>query len=82
MTERHHKERVGVVKSNKMKKTLIVEVTRLVQHSMYKKVVKQRKKYSVHDEKGVAKLGDKVKIREVKPLSKTKRWALVEVLAS
>ena len=81
MAERQHKERVGVVLSNKMQKTAIVQVTRLVQHPVYRKVVKQRKKYPVHDEKHVAKVGDTVRIRETQPISKTKHWRLVEVLS-
>lgn len=78
----NRKERVGIVLSNKMQKTAIVQVTRLVQHPIYRKVVKQRKRYAVHDEKQAAKIGDSVRIRETKPISKTKRWQLVEVLSS
>ncbi len=80
MADRKHKERIGVVLSNQMQQTAVVEVTRLVQHPIYRKVVKQRKKYSVHDEKKIAKVGDKVRIVETRPISKTKRWKLVEVI--
>lgn len=73
--------REGVVLSNKMNKTLIVEVTRLITHAQFKKVVKSKVKYAVHDEKNEAKIGDKVRIEETRPLSKTKRWRLVQVLA-
>ena len=80
MAERQRKERVGVVLSNKMEKSAVVLVTRLVQHPMYQKVMRVRKKYVAHDEKKVTKVGDKVRICETKPISKTKRWKVVEVL--
>lgn len=73
--------REGVVSSNKMQKTIIVEVTRLEQHPQFKKIIKRKVKYAVHDEKNEAKIGDKVRIIETRPLSKTKRWSLVKVLA-
>ena len=79
---RHHKELVGVVLSNKMEKTAVVNVTRLVQHAVYKKVVRRKKRYVAHDPKKIAKIGDRVRIREAKPISKTKRWQVVEVLVS
>ena len=82
MVDHHRKEQVGVVLATKMQKTAIVEVTRLVQHPIYGKVVKQIKKYPVHDEKQSAKVGDKVRIEETRPLSKTKRWRLAEILTS
>lgn len=72
--------REGVVKSNKMQKTIIVEVTRLMEHPQFKKIVKRKIKYAAHDEKNEAKIGDKVRIQETRPLSKTKRWRLVKVL--
>ena len=73
--------REGVVLSDKMQKTIIVEVTRLVQHPQFKKVVRRKVKYAVHDEKNEAKAGNKVRIVQTRPLSKTKRWRLVEVLS-
>lgn len=79
---RHRKEQVGIVLSNKMEKTAVIEVTRLVQHPVYKKVVRRRKKYVAHDEKKVTKVGDKVRIVETKPISRTKRWKVAEVLGS
>ena len=82
MSEQHRKELVGTVLGNKMEKTAVVNVTRLVQHPVYKKVIRVRKKYVAHDEKKETKVGDTVRIRETKPLSKTKRWKIVEVLAS
>ena len=82
MDNRHRKELVGTVLSAKMEKTAVVKVMRLVRHPQYKKVVRLQKKYVVHDEKKVAKVGTQVRIRETRPLSRTKRWELVEVLAS
>lgn len=74
------KERVGEVLSSKMAKTIVVRVERRFPHPAFKKVVTQYKKFYAHDEKGEAKPGDRVKIVETRPLSKTKRWRLVEVL--
>ena len=82
MAERHQKEQVGIVLSNKMERSAIVEVTRLVPHPIYRKVVRRRKKYVAHDEKKVCKVGDKVRIRAIRPISKTKRWRVVEILSS
>ena len=82
-TEKSSKARTrdGIVVSNKMQKTIIVEVTRLTEHPQFKKVIKRRVRYAAHDEKNTAKIGDKVRIQETSPLSKTKRWRLVQVLA-
>lgn len=63
-----------------MQKTIVVEVTRLAPHPMYNKVLKIRKRYVVHDEKGEAKVGDKVRIVETRPISKTKHWRLREII--
>jgi len=80
-TERNlRKEREGVVVSDSQDKTIVVEVTRRTSHPLYKKVIKQTKKYYAHDETNQAKAGDKVRIVETRPLSKTKRWRLVEIL--
>ena len=76
----HRKERVGEVISNKMAKTIIVRVERRFPHPRYKKVVTGYSKFYAHDEKGEAKVGDRVLIRETRPLSKTKNWRLVEVV--
>lgn len=76
----HRKERIGIVVSDKMDKTIVVKVDRLVQHSRYERVIRRSKKFKVHDEEKKAKLGDRVKIAEVRPISKEKRWRLVEVL--
>lgn len=71
---------VGVVISDKMDKTVVVESNRLVKHPVYKKLVKRRAKYRAHDEKNQCKLGDKVLIVESRPLSKLKRWRVREIL--
>lgn len=75
------KTRVGVVVSNKMAKTVVVEVERRVPHPIFKKIVRKTSKFYAHDEEQKAKEGDKVRIEETRPMSKLKRWKLVEVLA-
>jgi small subunit ribosomal protein S17 len=74
------KTRIGIVSSNKMEKTITVTVERKVKHAKYGKFLKQTKKFHAHDEKGECNIGDTVKIMETRPLSKTKRWRLVEIL--
>jgi len=74
------KERVGQVVSNKMAKTAVVETITRVPHPKFGKITKQVKRFYVHDEDGAAQLGDTVRIVETRPLSKTKRWRLVEVI--
>lgn len=74
------KERTGVVVSAAMQKTIVVRVERKTRHPLYGKEIRQLKKYYAHDEDGTAKVGDRVKIVETRPLSKLKRWRLVEVL--
>ncbi len=74
------KERVGEVISNKMTKTIVVRVERRFPHPRYKKVVTGYSKFYAHDEKSEAKVGDKVRISETRPLSKTKSWRLVEIV--
>jgi len=74
--------KVGQVVSTKMQKTIVVEVSRRVAHPFYRRIVKKRKKFYAHDETGLAKLGDLVRIVEHRPLSKLKRWALAEVVRS
>jgi small subunit ribosomal protein S17 len=73
-------EKVGQVVSTKMAKTIVVEVSRRVPHPLYKRIVKKRKKFHVHDEESNAKMGDIVKIIECRPLSRLKRWRLAEVV--
>lgn len=74
------KTRVGVVTSTKMDKTIVVEYVARVPHPKLKKIVKKSKKFYAHDENSMAKVGDKVRIVETRPLSKLKCWELVEVL--
>ena len=74
------KTRVGVVTSTKMDKTIVVEYVARVPHPKFKKIVKKSKKFYAHDENSTAKVGDKVRIVETRPLSKQKCWELVEVL--
>jgi small subunit ribosomal protein S17 len=76
----NRKTRVGVVVSNKMDKTIVVEHVARVPHPKFNKIVKRSKKYYVHDEKGTAQIGDRVRIVETRPLSKLKCWSLEEVL--
>ena len=75
------KERVGVVTSNKMEKSVVVTIESKIKHAKYGKFLKQSKKFVAHDEKNECGVGDTVKIMETRPLSKTKRWRVVEVLA-
>lgn len=74
------KTAVGVVISDRMDKTVVVRVERLVQHPKYKKVVKRYTKYKAHDERNECRVGDKVLIIETRPLSKTKRWRVMKIL--
>jgi len=75
------KTRVGIVISDKMEKTIVVEHIARVPHPKFNKIVKRSKKYYVHDEKSEAVVGDRVRIIETRPVSKLKRWALEEVLS-
>ena len=77
---RHHQEKVGLVKSSKMQKTIVVEVRRRVAHPVYKRIVTKRSRFMAHDEHGKAREGDMVRIVEGRPLSKNKRWVLKEVV--
>ena len=81
MVERNlRKTRIGVVTSNKMTKTITVAVERKVKHPMYGKFLKKTTKFHAHDEKNECTIGDTVRIMETRPLSKLKRWRLVEVV--
>ena len=83
MIERGHiKTQVGVVVSDKMEKTVVVKVDRLVKHSVYSKYIKRSVKYKVHDELNSSKVGDRVQIIECRPLSKDKRWSLKQIIES
>jgi small subunit ribosomal protein S17 len=75
------KERTGVVVSDRQQKTIVVEVSRRAPHPIYKKVLKKKKRFAVHDEKNEAKLGDTVRISETRPLSKNKCWRLLEIVS-
>ena len=79
-TRNLRKERIGVVTSNKMDKTITVAVERKVKHPIYGKFIKKTTRFHAHDEKSECSIGDVVKIMETRPLSKTKRWRLVEVI--
>lgn len=74
------KSRVGVVVSNSMDKTAVVSVERLVKHPFYKKYIKRTSKFKAHDNANECQVGDKVKIMETRPLSKTKRWRVIEIV--
>jgi small subunit ribosomal protein S17 len=74
------KVRMGTVYSDKMDKTITVSVETVKQHPLYKKTIRTSKKYKAHDENNEAKIGDVVKIMETRPLSKDKRWRLVEII--
>ena len=76
----NRKVRMGTVSSDKMEKTITVSVETVKQHPLYKKTIRTSKKYMAHDENNEAKIGDVVKIMETRPLSKNKRWRLVEIV--
>ncbi len=81
MKERNlRKERVGIVVSDKMDKTIVVAVSERVKHPLYKKIVNRTKKFKAHDENNACGIGDKVLIQETRPLSKDKCWRLVEIV--
>lgn len=75
------KERVGVVVSDKMHKTVVVAVENRAPHPKYGKIVVKTRRYKAHDENNEAKVGDRVRIRETRPLSRTKRWVIAEILS-
>jgi small subunit ribosomal protein S17 len=77
---RHQRTLTGVVVSDKMDKTIVVQVTRRYRHPRYKKYIQERKRYKAHDERNLAKTGDRVTIVESRPLSRDKRWRLQQVV--
>jgi small subunit ribosomal protein S17 len=79
-TRGRSKERVGVVTSDKMDKTVTVSVARVVEHALYRKTTKYTKVFKAHDKDNECKVGDTVRIRETRPLSRTKRWRVVEIV--
>jgi small subunit ribosomal protein S17 len=81
MTDRNlRKERIGIVSSSKMDKSIVVSEVKRIEHAMYGKYVLNTKKYVAHDEKNACNEGDKVRIMETRPMSKSKRWRLVEII--
>ena len=74
------KERVGLVVSDKMQKTVVVTVENRAPHTKYGKIIVKTRRYKAHDEENTCKVGDRVRIQETRPLSKTKRWQVTEVL--
>ena len=82
MTETRNlrKTRVGIVVSDKMDKTIVVAIRDNVKHPVYSKIIKRTKKIHAHDEKNECTVGDKVEVMETRPLSKTKRWRLVQII--
>lgn len=80
LSRRFRKSRIGLVTSDKMDKTITVTVLRKVKHPIYGKFVKKSNKFHAHDESNTAGVGDTVRIMETRPLSKTKRWRLVEII--
>ena len=76
------KERIGRVVSNKMDKTVVVAVESRVQHKKYDKIMVRTQKYKAHDEENKCKEGDRVKISETRPMSRTKRWVVADILSS
>ena len=79
---RVRKSRIGIVVSDKMNKTITVEVARVIRHPIYDKIVRTATRFKAHDEKEEAGMGDTVRIEETRPISKTKRWRLVEIIKS
>ena len=81
MSDRNlRKTRVGTVSSDKMDKTIVVSVTEHVKHPLYKKIIKRTYKLKAHDEENACGIGDKVKVMETRPLSRDKRWRLIEIV--
>lgn len=76
----NRRELIGTVTSDKMQKTVVVAVERLVRHDLYGKVIRRVKKYKAHDENNAARVGDRVRIVESRPLSREKRWVVAEIL--
>ncbi|MCK9225292.1 MAG: 30S ribosomal protein S17 [Candidatus Muirbacterium halophilum] len=79
-TRGFRKTRVGIVVSNKMDKTVVVSIESIFRHPLYKKVIRNSKKYKAHDENNECSVGDKVKMMECRPLSKQKRWRVVQII--
>jgi small subunit ribosomal protein S17 len=81
MLNKTRQQKIGVVSSNKMQKTIVVTVDRRIMHPLYKKVTRKSKRFLVHDERGECQPGDMVRIEETRPLSRQKRWRVVQVIS-
>ena len=78
--QKNRKHEIGYVTSDKMDKTVVVSIVELVRHPLYSKAVKRTKKYKAHDENNACKIGDRVRIGETRPLSKDKRWEVIQII--
>jgi small subunit ribosomal protein S17 len=78
--EKRRQEKVGIVSSNKMQKTVVVTVERQITHPLYKRVVRRSAKFLAHDEKNQCKIGDTVRIQQTRPMSARKRWRVVDII--
>lgn len=78
--QKRRQDKVGVVTSNKMQKTIVVTVERQITHPLYKRVVRRSKKFLAHDEKNQCRIGDTVRIEETRPMSARKRWRVVDII--
>ncbi len=81
MLNKTRQQKIGVVNSNEMQKTIVVTVDRRIMHPLYKKVTRKSKRFLVHDERGECQPGDRVRIEETRPLSRRKRWRVVQVIS-
>ena len=81
MLNKTRQQKIGVVSSNKMQKTVVVTVDRRIMHPLYKKVTRKSKRFLVHDERGECQPGDMVRIEETRPLSRRKRWRVVQIIS-
>ncbi len=81
MLNKTRQQKIGVVSSNKMQKTIVVTVDRRIMHPLYKKVTRKSKRFLVHDERGECQPGDMVRIEETRPLSRSKHWRVVQVIS-
>lgn len=79
--ERGRQEKVGIITSNKMQKTVVVTVTRQTTHPLYQRIVRRSANFLAHDEKNECQMGDVVRIRETRPLSRRKRWRVIQIVA-
>jgi small subunit ribosomal protein S17 len=81
MLNKTRQQKIGVVSSNKMQKTIVVTVDRSIMHPLYKKVTRKSKRFLVHDERGECQPGDRVRIEETRPLSRSKHWRVVQIIS-